>query len=117
MNGQAAEMFKRSIGGTTTRSGLPTSQTQLIDPNSVHEVRLGAAKAGAACHCCGGGRDDEGDQQYPTPFVRRDSVQPRGRYREIRTELANFDAPHLMGGEFSGSIGGLIVLPLIHARE
>jgi hypothetical protein len=138
MDGQAIEALEYVVDGTSTSNNLYGGQnvndngqststsgnavsppTQLIDPDSIQEVKVAAADSGA---------------QYATPataMLTTKSGTSRihgstfetarnnafGIARTIQDPV-NYSAPHLVRNEFGASAGGPIVVPhLYHGKD
>lgn len=124
MNGQAREALRYVVDGVLTRNNLFGGQqsndnhltnTQVIDPDSVQQVRIEATDAGA---------------QYGAPSTvivttKSGTNTLHGTMFETarnsafgiaksRQDPANFKAPPLVRNEFGVSVGGPIVFPHIY---
>ena len=119
LNGMEPEALEYTVDGVTTQNNLYGGEyqggQQLIDPDSVQEVRMEALGSGA---------------QYATPATaiattKSGTNRLHGSFFETarnnaigvakrRQDPSNYSAPHLVRNEFGLSAGGPVILPHVY---
>jgi Carboxypeptidase regulatory-like domain len=119
INGMPQEALEYSVDGTTTQNnmfgGMNYSQQQLIDPDSVSEVRVKANGTGAEYATPGTvivSTKSGTNRLHGTAFetARNNAIG----IAKSRQDPSNYSAPHYVRNEFGASAGGPVILPHIY---
>ena len=119
VNGLGVNALEYVIDGTPTKNDLKGGEsnfrTQLIDPDSIQEVRMEATNAGAqfATPATGIVTTKSGTNALHGTFFETARNNAFGVARRIQDPV-NYSAPHLVRNEFGASAGGPIILPHIY---